>query len=124
MSSSQTAARQEPGPRHLRQGSFDEEEHLTNREREILGLFAEGLGTQAISRRLSIARVTVRNHAQRILTKLSVHSRLAAVARGYRDGLIGRDVGPPPRTPLMQPHYCSCPACPARMRVHGQIVSD
>jgi DNA-binding NarL/FixJ family response regulator len=94
MSSNSTAARKEPEPRHRRRGSFVEEEHLTNREREILGLFAEGLGTQAISERLSIARVTVRNHAQRILSKLSVHSRLAAVARGYRDGLIGRDLEP------------------------------
>jgi len=30
----------------------------------------------------------VRNHAQRILAKLQVHSRLAAVARGYAIGLL------------------------------------
>lgn len=72
----------------LRGGAFDEEERLTNREREVLGLFAEGLGTDAISSRLGISRVTVRNHSQRILGKLGVHSRLAAVARGRRDGLL------------------------------------
>jgi DNA-binding NarL/FixJ family response regulator len=74
--------------RRLRGGAFDEEKRLTKREREILGLFAEGLGTDAISSRLGISRVTVRNHSQRILAKLGVHSRLAAVARGRRDGML------------------------------------
>ena len=63
-------------------------EPLTPREREILQLFAMGLGTAAIAQRLSISPVTVRNHAQRILAKLGVHSRLAAVARGYSMRLI------------------------------------
>jgi DNA-binding NarL/FixJ family response regulator len=54
---------------------------LTAREREVLSLFAEGLGTEATADRLQISRVTVRNHSQRILAKLGVHSRLAAVAR-------------------------------------------
>ena len=95
MSSTAGAARSRVAKR-LRGGGFGEKEPLTNREREILGFFAEGLGTEAIARRLSIARVTVRNHAQRILTKLGVHSRLAAVARAHRDGLIARDPGSSP----------------------------
>ena len=61
---------------------------LTPREREVLELFAEGLGTDAAARQLSISRVTLRNHAQRILAKLGVHSRLAAVARGRETGLL------------------------------------
>lgn len=61
---------------------------LTAREREVLALFAEGLGTDAAARRLAISRVTVRNHSQRILAKLGVHSRLAAVARGRETGLL------------------------------------
>ena len=60
---------------------------LTAREREVLALFAEGLGTEATAARLEISRVTVRNHSQRILAKLGVHSRLAAVARGRQLGL-------------------------------------
>ena len=60
---------------------------LTAREREVLALFAEGLGTEATAARLAISRVTVRNHSQRILAKLGVHSRLAAVARGRQIGL-------------------------------------
>jgi DNA-binding NarL/FixJ family response regulator len=61
---------------------------LTSRETEVLHCFAEGLGTDAIAGRLSISRTTVRNHSQRILAKLAVHTRLAAVARGYATGLI------------------------------------
>jgi len=61
---------------------------LTTRETEILRFLAVGLGTSAIARELSISPATVRNHAQRILAKLEVHSRLAAVARGYAIGLL------------------------------------
>ena len=61
---------------------------LTARETQVLHCFAEGLGTDAIASRLSITRTTVRNHSQRILAKLAVHTRLAAVARGYETGMI------------------------------------
>jgi DNA-binding CsgD family transcriptional regulator len=61
---------------------------LTAREGEILFLLAQGLNTSEIATRLSITRTTVRNHSQRVLAKLSVHNRLAAVARGYALGLI------------------------------------
>ncbi|HEY6929141.1 MAG TPA: LuxR C-terminal-related transcriptional regulator [Thermoanaerobaculia bacterium] len=61
---------------------------LTARESEVLSCFAQGLGTDTIAGRLSISRTTVRNHTQRILAKLGVHTRLAAVARGYETGLI------------------------------------
>jgi DNA-binding NarL/FixJ family response regulator len=61
---------------------------LTERETQVLHCFAEGLGTDAIASRLSISRTTVRNHSQRILAKLAVHTRLAAVARGYATGMI------------------------------------
>jgi DNA-binding NarL/FixJ family response regulator len=62
--------------------------HLTTREKEILGFLALGMGTSALARELSLSPATVRNHAQRILAKLQVHSRLAAVARGYAIGLL------------------------------------
>jgi DNA-binding NarL/FixJ family response regulator len=72
----------------------DESRPLTDRELEILGLLAAGSSTAAIAKDLSISPTTVRNHVQRILTKLQVHSRLAAVARGYSKGLIVWDAGP------------------------------
>lgn len=72
-------------------GSRDLEAPLTSRQREILSYFAEGWSTDSIARRLSISRVTVRNHTQQILARLGVHSRLAAVARAHREGLIRGD---------------------------------
>ncbi|MGA7616145.1 MAG: LuxR C-terminal-related transcriptional regulator [Thermoanaerobaculia bacterium] len=54
---------------------------LTPREREILGMLDRGEATEVIASTLSISRVTVRNHVQRILAKLGVHNRLAATAR-------------------------------------------
>jgi len=55
-------------------------EQLTLREREVLRLLAEGLGTSEIARRLFVSSATARNHVQHILNKLNVHSRLEAVA--------------------------------------------
>lgn len=61
---------------------------LTPREREVLGLMAEGLGTAAIAERLTLSINTVRGHAQSILTKLGVHSKLEAVAVATREGIL------------------------------------
>lgn len=61
---------------------------LTVREKDILRCLAEGLSTPAISERLFIAPVTVRNHVQNILQKLDVHTKLAAVVFAYRNQLI------------------------------------
>jgi len=66
---------------------------LTGREREILRGLSEGLSTAALAKKLSIAPVTVRNHVQNILQKLDVHTKLAAVALAYHQGLI--DEGKP-----------------------------
>jgi DNA-binding CsgD family transcriptional regulator len=61
---------------------------LTRREIEILSALAAGYPTTEIAARLAIAPVTVRNHVQKILHKLAVHNRSAAVARAYQAGLI------------------------------------
>jgi DNA-binding CsgD family transcriptional regulator len=53
---------------------------LTRREREILELVASGLGTQQIADVLVISAKTVKTHVQNILGKLSVGSRIEAVA--------------------------------------------
>ena len=74
--------------RRLRLRPAEADECLTSREHEILGWFARGLNTAAVARLLSISPTTVRNHAQRILSKLRVHSRLEAVAHGYARGLL------------------------------------
>ncbi|MCB0149674.1 MAG: response regulator transcription factor [Caldilineaceae bacterium] len=54
-------------------------EQLTAREFQILNLLAQGTDTDSIASQLVIGKTTVRNHIQRILHKLGVHSRLEAV---------------------------------------------
>jgi two-component system nitrate/nitrite response regulator NarL len=53
---------------------------LTGREREIVGLLADGLSNQQIAHRLYIELATVRNHVHNILGKLGVHRRAEAAA--------------------------------------------
>jgi PAS domain S-box-containing protein len=53
---------------------------LTRRELEILRFVAAGETTKSVADRLHVSPATVRNHVQNILGKLSVHSRLQAVA--------------------------------------------
>lgn len=62
---------------------------LTEREREVLALVADGLDNLAIARRLVVNPKTVRNHVSNILAKLHVTSRAAAVARARQAGLGG-----------------------------------
>lgn len=61
---------------------------LTDREAEVLRLLAGGASTRTIAERLFISATTVRNHVQGILSKLGVHSRLAAVAEARRRGIL------------------------------------
>jgi DNA-binding NarL/FixJ family response regulator len=61
---------------------------LTQREREVLVLLADGLSTREISERLYISLNTARNHVQRLIAKLGAHSRLEAVAVARRNGLL------------------------------------
>jgi DNA-binding NarL/FixJ family response regulator len=61
---------------------------LTNREREILALLADGLGNKQIAARLGISANTVKTHLELLFDKLGVSSRAEAVATGVRRGLL------------------------------------
>lgn len=61
---------------------------LTPRELEVLSMLAEGLSNHAIAEKLVLSLHTVRNHIQNILAKLDSHSKLEAVARAVREGII------------------------------------
>ena len=61
---------------------------LSPRELDVLRLLAQGFGTGAIAERLVISTTTARNHIQRILAKLGVHSRLEAVNSATFRGII------------------------------------
>lgn len=75
---------------HLRTTNPTVTSDLTSREIEVLEMLAEGIPSQLIAERLFMSTNTVRNHAQRILTKLGAHSRLEAVAMALREGIIRR----------------------------------
>ena len=49
---------------------------MTNREREIIALIADGLSNKEIAQGLNIATYTVKSHVHNILEKLALHSRL------------------------------------------------
>lgn len=63
-------------------------EPLTERERNVLALMAEGAGNKEIAALLHISEHTVKFHVSSILGKLAAATRTEAVARGYREGLI------------------------------------
>jgi PAS domain S-box-containing protein len=53
--------------------------YLTKREGEVLACIAEGQSNRVVAERLGVTPNTIRNHVQRILYKLNVHSKLEAV---------------------------------------------
>ena len=61
---------------------------LSGREIEVLRLLAKGSTTTNIASQLHISRSTVNNHIQHILRRLDVHTRLEAIRRAERAGLI------------------------------------
>ncbi len=61
---------------------------LTDREREVLTLVAEGLLNRDIADRLSISVKTVERHRENIMNKLNLHSRTELVKYAIRKGLI------------------------------------
>jgi ATP/maltotriose-dependent transcriptional regulator MalT len=64
------------------------ENPLTPREREVLGLVAEGRSNRQIAERLVVSEHTVHRHVANILRKLGEPTRTAAAARATRDGLL------------------------------------
>lgn len=59
---------------------------LTNREREVVGLLAEGLSNKEIGSRLGIAIHTVKSHVHNVLEKLALRSRLEVAAFSHTLG--------------------------------------
>ncbi|MES2209589.1 MAG: response regulator transcription factor [Chloroflexota bacterium] len=62
---------------------------LTEREREILELVAQGRSNSEITRRLGVSPKTVRNHVSNIFSKLQVADRAQAIVRAREAGLGG-----------------------------------
>jgi DNA-binding NarL/FixJ family response regulator len=72
----------------LQRGQQPARTELTEREREVLGLLAEGLSNAAIAESLTVSVHTVRNHIANLSAKLGAHSKLEALSIAVREGLL------------------------------------
>lgn len=61
---------------------------ITPREREVLGLIAEGLTNREIAGRLVVSEHTIHRHVTNVLRKLDLPSRTAAAAHAIRSGML------------------------------------
>lgn len=66
----------------------DPYEQLTNRERDVLKLLAEGHTTQEIADLLVISPKTVEGHKTSLMDKLDIHNRIELVKYAVRKGII------------------------------------
>ena len=66
----------------------DGQEILTQREREILQLLADGMSNADVAKKLFISQETVKSHVRHILAKLEADTRTHAVAIALRDSII------------------------------------
>jgi DNA-binding NarL/FixJ family response regulator len=63
---------------------------LTTREREVLGLVAEGLTNAEIAQTLHLSPLTAKTHVSRILMKLGARDRVQLVVIAYQSGIVER----------------------------------
>jgi two-component system response regulator NreC len=67
----------------------DRYDGLTDREREVLRLTAQGLTTREIAEELVLSPHTVQSHRERIMSKLDLHTKAALVRYAVNRGLLG-----------------------------------
>jgi two-component system, NarL family, response regulator DegU len=66
----------------------DDAPHLTDRERQILQMLADGCTPAEVAERLFISPKTVRNHLTKVYDRLGVSSRSQAIVVALQHGLI------------------------------------
>jgi len=79
------AARARPAPDPRTSGALAA---LTDREREVLALVAQGLSNEEIAERLILSRATARTHVSRVLGKVGARDRTQLVVLAYESGLV------------------------------------
>jgi two-component system response regulator NreC len=73
---------------HESAGATDELSLLSDREREVLQLIAEGKSNKEVSQMLDVAVSTVESHRKHIMEKLDLHNTAAIVRFALRTGII------------------------------------
>ncbi|HEU5473060.1 MAG TPA: response regulator transcription factor [Actinophytocola sp.] len=61
---------------------------LTDREREVMLLIAQGLSNTEIARKLFLSEATVKTHVGRVLSKLDLRDRVQVVVLAYETGVV------------------------------------
>jgi two-component system, NarL family, response regulator NreC len=74
--------------RSVEQGVVDRYESLSEREREVFQLVAEGKANKEIARLLGISPSTVETHRSRLMEKLDAHSAVDVTLYAVRRGII------------------------------------
>ena len=72
----------------IKEGAPTAEQALSEREREILQLLAEGYHTEEVARRIGLSVETVKSDTKRVIAKLQADTRTHAVAIALRRALI------------------------------------
>ncbi|MCB9360852.1 MAG: response regulator transcription factor [Flavobacteriales bacterium] len=61
---------------------------ISNREKEVLNLYAQGLTYNQIADELMLSPSTIRKHIENIYKKMDVHNKMEAVKKGLKLELI------------------------------------
>jgi DNA-binding NarL/FixJ family response regulator len=71
-----------------------EQEHLTDREVEVLRMISDGLANKEIALKLRISEKTVKKHVSMILDKFGLQSRTQAALHAWREELVRPEQSP------------------------------
>ena len=75
-------------PALLSRRSTEQLPTLSNREREVLDLLAQGLTGEGVAERLVLSSETVKTHIRNAMTKLEANTRVHAIAIALREGYL------------------------------------